>query len=119
MATVLVVDDEAPVREALRRMVEAHGHSVLEAGDGVEALKELGTQKVDLAFVDLMMPRMDGLELMGHMRADHAHTKVIVISGFEEIIDLAERERDVVVILRKPFELNDVADALRKALVDS
>ena len=119
MATVLIVDDEAQVREVLRRMVEAHGHSVLEAGDGVEALEKLGEHGVDLAIVDLMMPRMDGLELMGRMRADHADTKVIVISGYDDVIDFAERERDVVMTLRKPFELNDVADALRVAFGDN
>jgi len=119
LATVLIVDDEASVRQALGRIIEAQGHSVLEAGDGVEALEMLGKHGIDLAIVDLMMPRMDGLELMGRMRRDHAHAKVIVISGFEEIIDLAERERDVVTILRKPFEVDDVAAALQKAFGES
>lgn len=119
MATVLIVDDEAPIRRALGRIVESHGHSVLEAVDGVDALEVLGKHAVELAIVDLMMPRMDGIELMSRMRVEYAGTKVIVISAFEEIVDLAERERDVVVTLRKPFELDDVADALRKAFGES
>jgi CheY-like chemotaxis protein len=116
VATVLIVDDEAPIRRALLRIIEALGHSVLEACDGVDALKMLGNHGVDLAIVDLMMPRMGGLELMSSMRVEYPGTKVIVISAFEEIIDLAERERDVVMTLKKPFEPSEVAKALRKAL---
>jgi CheY-like chemotaxis protein len=119
VATVLIVDDEAPIRRVLGRIVEAHGYSILEAGDGVEALEVLGENEIDLAIVDLMMPRMDGLELMSRMRAENPGTKVIVISAFEEIIDLAERERDVVTTLKKPFELSDVSAALRMAFGDS
>ena len=119
MATVLVVDDEVPIRGALRRILQAHGHSVLEAVDGVDALDVLGNHGVDLAIIDLMMPRMDGLELMGRVRVEYPGTKVIVISGFEEIVDLAERERDVVAILKKPLEISEVADALRLAFGES
>ena len=64
MATILVVDDEVPIRRTLRRFLEVKKHSFLEAGDGIEALEVLSEQKVDVAIVDLMMPRMDGLELM-------------------------------------------------------
>ncbi len=119
MATILVVDDELPIRQVLRRLILLHGHSVLEAADGVEALELLSSQKVDLAIVDLMMPRKDGLELIGRMKVDYPGTKVIVISAFEEIIDLAERETAIVKTLKKPFEPNEVAEALRVALGDS
>ena len=118
LATVLIVDDEAPVRDVLVQIIEACGHSVLEAGDGIDALEVLGTQSVDLAVVDIVMPRMGGLELMNRMSVEFPSTKVIVISAFEEIIDLAERERDVVTTLKKPFEVSDVSEALRLAFGD-
>ena len=116
MATILVVDDEVPIREALRRFLEVEKHSILEAGDGVEALEVLNAHEVDVAIVDLMMPRMGGVELMSRMRDQYAEVKVIVMSAFEEIMDLAEREKDVVTTLRKPFAMTEVAEAVNKAL---
>jgi DNA-binding response OmpR family regulator len=116
LATILVVDDEAPIRQVVRRFLNTQHHEIFEAEDGVAALEVLGSHDVDVAIVDLMMPRMDGLELMSRMRVQHAEVKVIVISAFEEIMDLAEREREVVTTLKKPFELTELAEALRMAL---
>ncbi len=116
MAAILIVDDEIPIRQALRRCLEVMHHFVLEARDGVEALEILSGHEVELAIVDLMMPRMDGLELLSHMRDEYSRIKVIVISGFDELTDLAEREGGVVTTLRKPFEPTDVTDALQLAL---
>ena len=110
MATILVVDDEPSIRQVLRRFLDKQKHSVLEAEDGVAALSLLGKHHVDVALVDLMMPRMGGLELMGRMRIEHKHVKVVVISAYEEIVDLAEREKDVVTTLKKPFELTELAE---------
>lgn len=116
MATILVVDDEISIRQALRRYLEALGHTVLEAGDGVDALAVLKEKAVDLAFVDLMMPRMDGLGLLSRMRSEYPATKVVVVSGYDEVFDLAQREKDVVKIVQKPFRLSEVGDAVRSAL---
>jgi two-component system response regulator MprA len=119
VATILVVDDEVAIREAIRRLLEAQQHTYLGAADGVEALKALAGDAVDVAIVDLMMPHMDGLELLRQMRDKHAGVKVIVISAFDEIMDLAERQKAVVATLKKPFELADLANALEQALSES
>ena len=119
MATILIVDDEVLIREALRRFLEIQGHTVLEAGDGVDALAVLNEQEVDLAVVDLVMPRMDGMGLLSRMRADYPSTKVIIVSGYDEVFDMAQREIDVVAIVSKPFQLSEVADAVRAALGES
>jgi len=116
LATLLVVDDEISIRQALRRYLEGLGHVVLEAEDGVDALAVLKGNAVDVAFVDLMMPRMDGLGLLGRMRAEYPRTKVVVVSGYDEVFDLAQREKDVVAIVSKPFRLSEVGDAVRSAL---
>lgn len=116
LATILIVDDEISIRQALRRCIEVNKHSVLEASDGIEALEILSEREADVAIVDLMMPRMDGLELLSRMRDEHADVQVIVISAFDEILDLAERETAVVKKLKKPFELTEVAEALQLAL---
>lgn len=118
MATILVVDDEAPIRQVLRRFLVRERHTVLEAEDGVAALALLDNQRADIAFVDLMMPRMGGVELMRQMKIGHKDVAVIVISAFEEMIELAVQNKVVVATLKKPFELADLAAALRKALKD-
>jgi YesN/AraC family two-component response regulator len=119
LATILIVDDEVLIREALRRFLEIQGHTVLEAGDGVDALAVLNEQEVDLAVVDLVMPRMDGMGLLSRMRADYPSTKVVIVSGYDEVFDMAQREIDVVAIVSKPFQLSEVADAVRAALDES
>jgi len=90
----------------------------LAAADGEEALATLAAHpsEVDLVISDLVMPRMGGLELMSRVRSEYTQVKVIVISAFDQIIDPAAREQDVVTTLRKPFELTEVADALQMAL---
>ncbi|MFQ5704793.1 MAG: response regulator [Gemmatimonadales bacterium] len=116
MAGILIVDDDASIRSSLRRFLEPHGHDIAEAADGVEALDHLGKHRVDLAFVDLAMPNMNGMELLHHIKSDYAGTKVVVMSAFEDVIDLAERELSVVQSLYKPFTLEDVGAAVRAAI---
>lgn len=69
MNTVLVVDDDAHIRKLIRIYLEKNQLSVLEASDGEEALNLLATTKVDLVIVDVMMPRMDGIELTQDIRS--------------------------------------------------
>jgi len=68
--TALVVEDDAPTREVLRRILEQDGWEVAEATDGVEALVRLGERRPDVVLCDLMMPNMDGFELIHRM---HEH----------------------------------------------
>ena len=118
MATILVVDDEAPIRNALRRFLQVGKHTVLEACDGVEALEVLAAHGVDLAIVDLMMPRMTGIELISHMKSKFPETRVVVISAYPDVSDLTPSESDVVTVLKKPFELHQLAGAVELALRD-
>ena len=116
---VLIADDDPDILEGITAILETQSYRLATAHDGLQCMEQIRQEVPDLLILDMMMPRMDGLELMGRMRADHADTKVIVISGYDDVIDFAERERDVVMTLRKPFELNDVADALRVAFGDN
>jgi len=113
---LLVVDDEDNVRRVLVRLLRAQGYEVLEASDGVEALEVLTDRSVDLAFVDMMMPCMDGLELLRWMQRDAPATKAVVLSGFGQKMDQAAREPNVVRTIGKPFEVHEILDAVRSAL---
>jgi len=116
VATILVIDDESSIRELLQEALERNQHSVLLAEDGLEALDVLRAHAVDVALVDLIMPRMHGLELLRRMRDEFAAVKVIIMSAYEDIVDLAQRQKDVAAILRKPFTVAELTDMVQKIL---
>ena len=116
MAVILVVDDENHMRRVIRRFLEEKGHDVLEAVNGLEALSAVKGHTVDVAVVDLIMPGMDGLEFLQWMQRDFPGTQTVVISAVDEIIDLAEREPNVLRTFRKPFALSQLAAAIEQVL---
>jgi CheY-like chemotaxis protein len=86
MAT-LVVDDVSIARDALAGRVAKQGHSVVKTADGLEALEALASGSFDLVLLDLVMPNMDGYEVLERMKADQAlrDIPVIIITGVEEM----------------------------------
>jgi putative two-component system response regulator len=82
-AKVLVVDDEAGVRRVLTRLLSSEGYEVLEAASGQEGLELLWTHGADTVLLDVMMPRMDGLEVCRRIRKNSrtAHTPVVFITA--------------------------------------
>ena len=65
---ILIADDEAEIRDLLRLYLENNGYDVLEAADGLEALTILEKEHIDLAVLDIMMPRMDGLHVLKKLK---------------------------------------------------
>jgi CheY-like chemotaxis protein len=81
MKRLLVIDDEPYVRDALKRVLEDDELSVDVAADAEAALVQLKGQAYDLAIVDIIMPGMDGVELIRRLRAEFPAMRVVVISG--------------------------------------
>src|ERR1700722_14113880 len=81
-AKILVVDDEAPIREYESALLAELGHEVLTASDGVEAVRVAREQQPDLLLLDIMMPEMSGIEVCEQLRADPRtrHIRIIVVS---------------------------------------
>jgi DNA-binding NtrC family response regulator len=105
---VLVVDDEVPLRRALTRMLEGRGMQVVSASDGVEALEVLEREVVDVAVVDLMMPRIGGLELLERVRERHAGTEVVLMTAFGDVETAVKAvQAGAYHFLTKPFRSND------------
>ena len=103
--SVLVVDDEAAVRRFASRVLLRDGYTVLEAVDGAEALEMVQQSKehVDLVVTDIVMPRVNGVELMEALKMSHPRVPVILMSGYA---NTALSEMGIATpcgILTKPF----------------
>ena len=83
---VLVVDDEKPLREFVRRNLEVRGYKVLTASNGLEALAISKNENVQLVIMDIMMPHMDGLEATRRIRED-SHVPIIILTAMGEETD--------------------------------
>jgi DNA-binding response OmpR family regulator len=79
---ILIVDDEANHRRSLSISLRMEGYEVIEAADGEHALTKIAEQPVDIVVCDLMMPRVDGLELARRLRFTHPGTRVILMSAY-------------------------------------
>jgi CheY-like chemotaxis protein len=115
---VLLVDDEEEIREVGQGMLENLGFDVTTAGDGLGALKLLGSgERFDAVLLDLTMPRLDGVETLNRIRADHPGLPVVLVSGYDE----RELSRRVSVVglagfLHKPFSLDSLSKTMASAL---
>jgi DNA-binding NtrC family response regulator len=81
MVCVLVIDDDSNVRTILRQKLEDMGHRVRDASDGRNALLIADRQKPDIAIVDILMPEMDGIEIIKAFRRKHYHFPIIAMPG--------------------------------------
>jgi two-component system, chemotaxis family, chemotaxis protein CheY len=120
MARVLVVDDEEPVRNGIRRSLERAGHAVFEAEDGVAALLCFAAGDFDVVVTDLVMPEKEGVETIGEMLRLRPQAKIIAMSGGGRLgpVDyLAVAKRlGAVSTLAKPFSQQELLDAIEATL---
>ena len=116
MANILIVDDEKKIRHILGIMLSRKGHSISEAGSGVEALKLLENGAFDVVISDIRMPEMDGFELLEHIRKMEIPVPVIVITAFGTIDSAVEAmKKGAVDYITKPFEEERIVLAAEKA----
>jgi len=118
-ATILLVEDERPVRSTVRRLLERHGYRVLEAANGLDAL-ELVTSRageINLVLSDMVMPGMGGTELAGRVRAIAPKLPVLLMTGYTEeaITRAGERPLDEHII-EKPFTLTTMLQKVNTAM---
>lgn len=117
--TVLVVEDDRALRDLMELMLTRRGFNVLTASDGMEALELIRTASPQVILLDILLPQMNGLELMRQLQAEAATPAVpiIVISalGFREVVQqaIAAGAQD---FLLKPFDMRLLADKLSRFL---
>lgn len=114
---VLIVDDFAMMRGIVRRLLKEMGcNHTEEAEDGIDALDLLQTEKFDIVITDINMPRMNGFQLLGAIKADAAlqHVPVLMISAETDEAGIAyAKERGVAGYIAKPFTRAMLEDALQ------
>ena len=117
--TILLVEDEDPVRAVNARALTARGYTVLEAASGVEALQvieECGAP-VDLVVSDVVMPEMDGPTLLRELRKRHPNLKVVFVSGYaEDAFKKNLPDGEEFNFLPKPFSLKQLVEAVKQTI---
>jgi two-component system response regulator AtoC len=113
---LLIVDDDAGLRQSLGLLLEEAGHEVLAKGDATEALGLALDDQPDVILCDVRMPNMDGLSFLQQYRAEHGNALVIMMSGYgNEDAALAAMREGAYDYLHKPFRPDEVVLTLRKA----
>lgn len=110
--TILVVDDEDPVREFVKDALEAEGYTVITAADPLVARRIAAAQPIQLLVTDVVMPAMSGLELADRVEAANKDIKVLLISGYmTTAMKVSGRP-----ILSKPFTVDALLSTVRECL---
>ncbi len=124
MCTILLVEDEDMLRGLIRELLEIKGYKVLEACQGMDALELLRKTGavIDLILTDVVMPHMNGSEMVDRLRVDYPDVKVIFMSGYTGSSNASIHkylEMPEIVFLQKPFRLNALISQVQALLKDS
>ena len=114
---ILVVDDDRAVRESLRRSLSFNGYSVSLAQDGVEALDAIANERPDAVVLDVMMPRLDGLEVCRQLRSTGDDLPILVLTARDSVSErVAGLDAGADDYLPKPFALEELLARMRALL---
>lgn len=130
MASILVVDDERDVAEAIEAVLEHAGFTVVTADSAAQGLEAIHAQKFDVVVTDIIMPKVNGLELIRKLRAHYPRVRVVAISGGGHFGPLsakpdaisthafiaAAKDAGAEDVLTKPFDMDDLLSAVRRHL---
>ena len=117
---ILLIDDNGDTRGMLSLMLSVEGYRVTAVADSASAFNILQSEEFDLVLTDILMPDIDGLELIRRIRKDYPDLKIVAMSaggriGPEEYLKIATR-LGAVAVLRKPFTQQEMLASIRSAL---
>lgn len=118
MARILVVDDHASIRRLITLSLEDRGHDCEEAADGSQALDALGNSDFDAMILDLMMPDIDGFEVLECL-ADNSVLPILVLTATARPdAESVALEAGATAVLRKPFDPDEIAITIDRLVED-
>ena len=115
-STILLVDDEEAVRKVLSFPLERDGYTVVQAADGEEALERFGDQPVDLVVLDIMLPKLDGLEVCKQLRARSSVPIIMLTARDDELDKVLGLELGADDYITKPFSIREFRSRVRALL---
>ncbi|HEX3581169.1 MAG TPA: response regulator [Thermoanaerobaculia bacterium] len=115
---ILVVEDDPAIRRLVRMVLQRHGYAVETAEDGVEAVLKLGIGEYDAVILDLMMPNLDGFELIDTLAANDPNRlkRIIVTSAASPSVIQSRMRGQPFDILPKPFDIDDLQRRVRACI---
>src|SRR5213082_2625310 len=114
--TILLVDDEDSVRKLLAFPLERDGYAVVQAADGEEALRQFAEQPVDLVVLDIMLPKLDGLEVCKQLRSHSAVPIIMLTARDDELDKVVGLELGADDYITKPFSIREFRSRVRALL---
>jgi DNA-binding response OmpR family regulator len=120
MARILIIDDEAMIRDLLVNILEREGYETVTASGGKDGIKIHQENPADLIITDLLMPEKDGLETIMELRRDFKDVKIIAMSGGGKIdpetyLQIA-KTMGAIEIITKPFDLRELLKTIQELL---
>ena len=116
MTKILVIDDERSIRNSMKDILQHEGHEVVLAENGMEGLVSVKSEKPDIVFCDIKMPKMEGIEVLERIKEFSADTPVIMISGHGTIDTAIEAIRKGAYdFIEKPLDLNRILITIKNA----
>ncbi len=117
MAKVLVIDDAKFMRTVIKKIVHELGHETIEAANGREGLERINAERPDVVLTDIIMPEMDGTELIAFLREVHLEENIIVISAnIQHAIKEQCRDLGVSRFFNKPPDKTKLGEAIDQIL---
>lgn len=122
MGKILLVDDERSVLEPYEGVLKSKGHMVTVAHDGYEAIELYREQKPDVVIMDVLMPRLDGVEAIELLKHEFPGAKIIAMSGGwmqqKEFFLNEARNRGAVEAIAKPFRIDELLEIIDKLIAE-
>jgi two-component system, OmpR family, response regulator len=115
-ATIMLVDDEESIQKLLTYPLEREGYTVVQARDGEEALRRFAEQPVDLVVLDVMLPRLDGLEVCRRLRTGSAVPIIMLTARDDEVDKVLGLELGADDYITKPFSIREFRSRIRAVL---
>ena len=114
---ILICDDEQRIRKSLGGLLEDHGYEVVTSSNSIECLKIVATQEFDLVILDIIMPEMDGIEVLARIKEMHNAPEVIMITGYaDKEKAIATFRLDAYDFIEKPFESKEILNTISHCL---